>query len=113
MRSVTACSRSTKRATRIRAASASRAVTSSRRRDARRRPTRRPLTAEPAVSTRGKASDARDRVGVVTGGANVLDSPLLAFRHLPGQSRFPPVLAGAVVTTGTLTDLPPAAAGEV
>lgn len=50
------------------------------------------------------------------GGANVLDSPLLAFAHLAevlaAQSRFPPVEAGEVVTTGTLTDLLPAAAGE-
>ena len=50
------------------------------------------------------------------GGAHVLDSPLLAFAHLTevlaGQSRFPPVRAGEVVTTGTLTELLPAAAGE-
>jgi 2-oxo-3-hexenedioate decarboxylase len=41
------------------------------------------------------------------GGANVLDSPLLAFAHLAGALKrlpgFPPVAAGEVVTTGTLT----------
>ncbi len=50
------------------------------------------------------------------GGKDVLDSPLLAFAHLAevlaSQSRFPPVQAGEVVTTGTLTDLFPATAGE-
>jgi 2-keto-4-pentenoate hydratase len=50
------------------------------------------------------------------GGANVLDSPLLAFAHLAEvlatQTRFPPVQAGEIVTTGTLTDLLPASAGE-
>jgi 2-oxo-3-hexenedioate decarboxylase len=50
------------------------------------------------------------------GGANVLDTPLLAFAHLAevlaGQSRFAPVQAGEVVTTGTLTELLPAAPGE-
>jgi 2-oxo-3-hexenedioate decarboxylase len=50
------------------------------------------------------------------GGANVLDSPLLAFAHLAEllarQSRFPAVQAGEVVSTGTLTDLLPAARGE-
>lgn len=41
------------------------------------------------------------------GGANVLDSPLLALRHLLGlleeQPQFEPVAAGELVTTGTLT----------
>jgi 2-keto-4-pentenoate hydratase len=50
------------------------------------------------------------------GGANVLDSPLLAFTHLAEvlakQSRFEQVQAGEVVTTGTLTNLLPAAPGE-
>lgn len=50
------------------------------------------------------------------GGANVLDSPLLAFAHLAEvlakQSRFPPVQAGEVVTTGTLTQLLPVIPGE-
>ena len=50
------------------------------------------------------------------GGANVLDSPVLAFAHLAevlaGQNRFEPVQAGEIVTTGTLTDLLPAAPGE-
>ncbi|MDQ6810690.1 MAG: hydratase [Actinomycetota bacterium] len=50
------------------------------------------------------------------GGANVLDSPLLALAHLAevlaGQSRFAPVGAGELVSTGTLTDPLPAAAGQ-
>jgi 2-oxo-3-hexenedioate decarboxylase len=50
------------------------------------------------------------------GGANVLDSPLLAFAHvaeeLAKQTRFPPVQAGEVVTTGTLTAPRPIAAGQ-
>jgi 2-keto-4-pentenoate hydratase len=50
------------------------------------------------------------------GGANVLDSPLLAFAHLAevlaAQSRFAPVQAGEVVTTGTLTPLLPVSPGE-
>jgi 2-oxo-3-hexenedioate decarboxylase len=50
------------------------------------------------------------------GGTDVLDSPLLAFAHLAEvlarQTHFPPVQAGEIVTTGTLTDLFPAAAGE-
>jgi 2-oxo-3-hexenedioate decarboxylase len=50
------------------------------------------------------------------GGASVLDSPLLAFAHLAGllaaQDRFPPVQAGEIVTTGSLTGAPVAAAGE-
>jgi 2-keto-4-pentenoate hydratase len=60
---------------------------------------------------------ARDGECVATGGGtNVLDSPLLAFRapH-PSPSRtgrFQPVHAGEVVTTGTLTNLLPAAPGE-
>jgi 2-keto-4-pentenoate hydratase len=50
------------------------------------------------------------------GGKQVLGSPLLAFAHLAkviaAQSRFPPVQAGEVVTTGTLTDLFPVTTGE-
>jgi 2-keto-4-pentenoate hydratase len=50
------------------------------------------------------------------GGANVLGSPLLAFAHLAEvlslQSRFPPVEAGEIVSTGTLTGLIPVSAGE-
>jgi 2-keto-4-pentenoate hydratase len=50
------------------------------------------------------------------GGANVLDSPLLAFAHLAevlaGQPRFGPVLAGEVVSTGTLTPVSPVTQGE-
>jgi 2-oxo-3-hexenedioate decarboxylase len=49
-------------------------------------------------------------------GANVLGSPLLAFAHLAEvlstQSRFPPVQAGEIVSTGTLTGLMPVSAGE-
>jgi 2-oxo-3-hexenedioate decarboxylase len=50
------------------------------------------------------------------GGASVLESPLLAFAHLAGllaaQERFPPVQAGEIVTTGSLTAAPLAAPGE-
>lgn len=49
-------------------------------------------------------------------GANVLDSPLLAFAHLAsalkGLPEFPPVAAGEVVTTGTLTAALPIREGE-
>jgi len=49
-------------------------------------------------------------------GANVLDSPLLAFAHLAEvlarQSRFPAVQAGEVVSTGTLTEPMPVAPGQ-
>ena len=49
-------------------------------------------------------------------GANVLGSPLLAFAHFAGAlarlPQFAPVGAGEVVTTGTLTDAYPVAAGE-
>jgi 2-oxo-3-hexenedioate decarboxylase len=51
------------------------------------------------------------------GGANVLDSPLLAFAHfadlLTRQPAFAPVQAGEIVTTGTLTSALPVRAGEV
>jgi len=50
-------------------------------------------------------------------GANVLDSPALALaglaRLLAGQPQFPPLAAGEIVTTGTLTDARPVAPGEV
>ena len=50
------------------------------------------------------------------GGANVLDSPLLAFAHLAEtlgkQARFAPVQAGEIVTTGTLTAPRPVSPGE-
>ena len=49
-------------------------------------------------------------------GANVLDSPALALVHLArvlaGQPQFPPLAAGEIVTTGTVTDAWPVAAGE-
>lgn len=49
-------------------------------------------------------------------GADVLDSPLLAFAHiaelLAGQSRVAPIQAGEIVSTGTLTAPQPIAAGE-
>ncbi len=59
----------------------------------------------------------RDGVAAAEGGgANVLDSPLLAFAHLTemlaGQPAFPPVAAGEVVTTGTLTAILPVRPGE-
>ncbi len=50
------------------------------------------------------------------GGANVLDTPLLAFAHLAEtlarQARFAPVQAGEIVTTGTLTAPRPVSPGE-
>ena len=50
------------------------------------------------------------------GGANVLGSPLRAFAHLAGALKglreFPPVAAGEVVTTGTLTAALPIREGE-
>jgi 2-keto-4-pentenoate hydratase len=50
------------------------------------------------------------------GGANVLDTPLLAFAHLAEvleqQTLFEPVQAGEIVTTGTLTVPRPVSAGE-
>ena len=49
-------------------------------------------------------------------GANVLDSPALALAHLAGvlagQPQFPPLAAGEIVTTGTVTDAWPVAPGE-
>ena len=49
-------------------------------------------------------------------GANVLDSPLLAMAHLvevlAGMPQFPPVAAGEVVTTGSLTSALLVAPGE-
>jgi 2-oxo-3-hexenedioate decarboxylase len=49
-------------------------------------------------------------------GANVLDSPLLAFAHLQGLLKglpqFEPVQAGEIVTTGTLTDAMPIRPGQ-
>ncbi len=57
-----------------------------------------------------------DDVQAVGGGANVLDSPLLAFAHLAELlarlPQFPPVGAGEVVTTGTLTAALPVQPGE-
>jgi 2-oxo-3-hexenedioate decarboxylase len=50
------------------------------------------------------------------GGANVLDSPLLALAHLvhalAGLPQFPPIGAGEIVTTGTLTPAFPIRSGE-
>lgn len=49
-------------------------------------------------------------------GSNVLDSPLLALAHLAevlaAQSAFPQLAAGEIVSTGTMTDAAPLAAGE-
>jgi 2-oxo-3-hexenedioate decarboxylase len=57
-----------------------------------------------------------DRVVDRGTGANVLDSPLLALAHLvevlAGQSDFPPLAAGEIISTGTLTDAAPVAPGE-
>lgn len=57
-----------------------------------------------------------DDVQAVGGGANVLDSPLLAFAHLAEVlarlPQFGPVGAGEIVTTGTLTAALPVQPGE-
>ena len=49
-------------------------------------------------------------------GANVLDSPALAITHLArvlaAQPQFPPLAAGELVTTGTITDAWPVRVGE-
>ena len=49
-------------------------------------------------------------------GSNVLDSPVLALAHLANllstQSGSPPLAAGEVITTGTLTDAWPVASDE-
>ncbi len=49
-------------------------------------------------------------------GANVLDSPALALAHLARlvaqQPQFPPLAAGEVITTGTVTDAWPVTLGE-
>jgi 2-keto-4-pentenoate hydratase len=59
----------------------------------------------------------RDGVLEATGGGSaVLDTPLLAFAHLAellaAQSRFAPVQAGEIISTGTLTPALPVSAGE-
>jgi 2-keto-4-pentenoate hydratase len=59
----------------------------------------------------------RDGAVTDTGiGANVLDSPALALAHLArvlaGQPQFPPLSAGEIVTTGTITDAWPVAKGQ-
>jgi 2-oxo-3-hexenedioate decarboxylase len=50
-------------------------------------------------------------------GSNVLGSPLLALGHLVGllrdQPEAPPLAAGEIVSTGTLTDAHPVAPGEI
>ena len=51
------------------------------------------------------------RPRAVGGGADVLDSPLLAFAHL-NRTLTEPVQAGEIVSTGTLTEALPVAAGE-
>ena len=57
-----------------------------------------------------------DAVMAEGGGANVLDSPLLALAHfartLKSLPMFPPIAAGEVVTTGTLTAALPVRRGE-
>jgi 2-keto-4-pentenoate hydratase len=59
----------------------------------------------------------REGAVVDTGvGANVLDSPALALVHLAGvlarQPQFAPLVAGEIVTTGTVTDAWPVAPGQ-
>jgi 2-keto-4-pentenoate hydratase len=59
----------------------------------------------------------RDGRPELTGaGANVLDSPLAAFSHLTevlaARPEAPAIRAGEVVTTGTLTDVPPVEPGQ-
>jgi 2-oxo-3-hexenedioate decarboxylase len=80
----------------------------------------RPLSAadEIAVTLRS-FTIALARDGVVQahgGGANVLDSPLMAALHLVrvlgAQQLFEPIQAGEIVTTGTLTPALPIRAGE-
>ena len=50
-------------------------------------------------------------------GANVLGSPALALAHLArvlvDQPQFPPLAAGEIITTGTITDAWPVAPGEI
>jgi len=57
-----------------------------------------------------------DVVAAEGGGANVLDSPLFALAYLVDllarQPQFPPLAAGEVVTTGTLTSALRVASGE-
>jgi len=60
----------------------------------------------------------RDGAPVERGvGANVLDGPLTALRALVAMlatdPHNPPLAAGEIVTTGTLTAAPPIAPGEV
>jgi 2-oxo-3-hexenedioate decarboxylase len=60
-----------------------------------------------------RRGDAVEAEGI---GANVLDSPLLALAHfvevLARLPQFPPLAAGEVVTTGTLTAALPVRPGE-
>jgi 2-oxo-3-hexenedioate decarboxylase len=68
------------------------------------------LPAFEATLRRGDAIVDRGR------GANVLDSPALALRHiaqaLAAQPQFPALAAGEIVTTGTLTDAWPVEPGQ-
>lgn len=71
------------------------------------------LDALPAAA----AALTRDGVEIETGrGANALDGPIHAFAHLvallAADPHNPPLAAGEVVTTGTLTDAWPIAPGE-
>ena len=70
-----------------------------------------------ALLPRFRATLRRADAVVDTGvGANVLDSPALAVAHLAGvlerHPRHPPLEAGEIVTTGTITDAWPVAPGE-
>jgi len=70
-------------------------------------------TALPAFTLTLRREGALIDTGV---GANVLDSPALALVHLARvlarQPQFPPLAAGEMITTGTVTDAWPVAAGE-
>ena len=80
---------------------------------------RRPLAADDAGRLESFAIRLmRDGVEVDRGqGRNVLDGPLQALRHLAqtlaGDAEHPPLGAGEIVTTGTLTRAFPIAPGEV
>ncbi len=84
-----------------------------------------PVAITPA--NRGKTAELLPRITVTLkqsgtvvdrgAGANVLDSPALALgylaRVLADQPQFPPLAAGEIITTGTVTDAWPVANGEI
>jgi 2-oxo-3-hexenedioate decarboxylase len=75
------------------------------------------LGADPAGALAGlRVALSRDGAAVAQGaGANVLDGPVQALGHLVAglAARGERIAAGSVVTTGTLTDAQPLAAGQV